>query len=351
MSPVPDVPPPARTRCPDCGTEVAPALLACPACRRLLHAEELKRLAAVAEQATQAGDLTTALGAWRGALDLLPDTSHQYDTIATRVAELSRQLDAAGPSRGPTQSKPAWAAKAGVAGGLLLLLWKLKFVIGFVLTKGKLLLLGLTKGGTLLSMLLSLGVYWRAFGWKWAVGVVASIYVHEMGHVAMLRRFGIPATAPMFIPGVGAVIRSRFYPKDVIADARVGLAGPWWGLGAAGACYVAYLMTDLPAWGALARVGAWINLFNLLPAWQLDGAHGFRALARPQRWVATAVIGGMLLVTGEGLLALLLIGAVFTSWAGTPAERPDRRTLWEYAILVVVLSVMTRIAVPVGALD
>jgi len=238
-----------------------------------------------------------------------------------------------------------------VAGGLLVLLWKFTFVLGFVLTKGKLLLLGLTKGGTLLSMLLSLGVYWRAFGWKWAVGVVASIYVHEMGHVAMLRRFGIPATAPMFIPGVGALIRSRYYPKDVIADARVGLAGPWWGLGAAAACYVAYLATALPAWGALARVGAWLNLFNLVPVWQLDGAHGFRALARRQRWVATATIGGMLLVTGEGLLALLLIGALLTSWAGTPAEHPDRRTLWEYAVLIVVLAAMTRIPVPLDTLQ
>ncbi|MGH7644827.1 MAG: site-2 protease family protein [Gemmatimonadales bacterium] len=343
------MPPPALTRCPECGTELAPALLACPACRRLLHAAELKGYAAVAEQATQAGDLTAALRAWRGALDLLPNTSHQYETIAERVAELSRQLDAAVP--GAARHRPAWAARAGVAGGLLLLLWKFKFVLGFVLTKGKLLLLGLTKGGTLFSMLLSLGVYWRAFGWKWAVGVIASIYVHEMGHVAMLRHFGIPATAPMFIPGVGALIRSRFYPKDVIADARVGLAGPWWGLGAAAACYLGYLATGLPAWGALARVGAWINLFNLLPVWQLDGAHGFRALARNQRWVATVVIGGTLLATGDGLLALLLIGAAFTSWAGRPAEHPDRRTLWEYSLLVVVLAALTRIPVALEALQ
>ncbi|MGH8623113.1 MAG: site-2 protease family protein [Burkholderiales bacterium] len=317
----------------------------------MVHADELKRLAESAEQAAGAGDLTAALVAWRGALDLLPGESHQYETVATRVAELSRRLDAMAPGHGPAQHKPAWVAKAGLAGGLLLLLWKLKFAIGFLLTKGKLLLLGLTKGGTLVSMLLSMGVYWRVFGWKWAVGVIASIYVHEMGHVAMLRRFGIPSTAPMFIPGVGALIRSRFYPKDVIADARVGLAGPWWGLAAAAACYLTYVITKVPAWGALAQVGAWINLFNLLPVWQLDGAHGFRALARPQRWIATAVIGGMLIATGEGLLVLLLIGALFTTWAGTPAAHPDRRTLLEYAALVVVLALMTRIPVAMGALQ
>ena len=59
----------------------------------------------------------------------------------------------------------------------------------------------------------------------------------------------------------------------------------------------------------------------------------------------------MLLVTGEGLLALLLIGALLTSWAGTPAEHPDRRTLWEYAVLIVVLAAMTRIPVPLDTLQ
>src|SRR6266511_1287369 len=85
-----------------------------------------------------------------------------------------------------------------------------------------------------------------------------------MGHVAMLRRYGIPATAPMFLPGIGAVIRSRFYPTDVVAEARIGLAGPIWGLGAAFSCFLIYRATDLAAWGALAEIGAWINLFTSL---------------------------------------------------------------------------------------
>jgi Zn-dependent protease len=219
-----------------------------------------------------------------------------------------------------------------------------------VLTKGKILLLGLTKGSTFFSMLLSLSVYWTAFGWKWALGVVASIYVHEMGHVAMLRRFGIPASAPMFIPGFGAMIRSRYYPKDVVADARVGLAGPMWGLAAALACLVIYVWTELPAWGALAHVGAWINLFNLLPVWQLDGAHGFRALTRPQRWVAVVVIAAAWALSREGLLVLLLIGAVWAAWGGRPAERGDARALVEYAGLVIVLSAFTGIPISVEAL-
>ena len=76
-------------------------------------------------------------------------------------------------------------------------------------------------------------VYWSLFGWKFALGFVLSIYIHEMGHVIALRKYGIAATSPMFIPFVGAIVRLRQYPANVAQDARVGLAGPIWGLGAA----------------------------------------------------------------------------------------------------------------------
>lgn len=332
--------------CPRCGTEVAPALLACPACGWLRHADELKRLAAAADRHAAAGQLTEALAAWRAALDLLPPDSRQHGTISARIAELSRE-----GTRAPEQPKPDWAARAGAIGVALLFLWKFKIVIAFMLTKGKLLILGLTKMSTLFSMLLSLGVYWRAFGWKWAFGVVASIYIHEMGHVAMLRHFGIPATAPMFIPGVGAVIRSRYYPTDVVADARVGLAGPIWGLGAALACYVVYVITDLPAWGALAEIGAWINLFNLTPVWQLDGAHGFRALTRQQRWLATGAIAVAWWMSAKGLLILLLIFAAAAAGLGKPADQPDRRALVEYVVLIAALTALATIPIPIAALN
>src|SRR5207302_3963478 len=95
----------------------------------------------------------------------------------------------------------------------------------FLLTKGKLLLLGLTKATTFFSMLLSLGVYWAAWGWKFALGLVLSIYIHEMGHVFALRRLGFKASAPMFIPGLGALIRLRQHPANPREDAEIGLAG------------------------------------------------------------------------------------------------------------------------------
>jgi len=332
--------------CPRCGTDVAAGLLACPACGWLRFAEDLKRLAAEAEEHSRAGCFTDALVAWRTALDLLPPNSKQYAVVAGRIAELGRR----GPAS-PPQPRPPWTKRAGVLGAIVLFLWKFKIAIAFLLTKGKLLVLGLTKAGTLFSMLLSLGVYWQAFGWKWAVGVVASIYVHEMGHVAMLRHYGIPATAPMFLPGIGAVIRSRFYPTDVVAQARVGLAGPVWGLAAALVCFFVYLLTDLPAWGALAEIGAWINLFNLTPVWQLDGAHGFKALTKGQRWIAVAAIAVAWVLSSKGILLLLLIAAVWAAVGGKATEQPDRRALVEYVVLIAALTALATIPVPVTALD
>src|SRR5256885_15722313 len=230
---------PAPPVCPDCGAQVAPALLACPACHRLVHADALKRLAADAEQAKQTGDTSAELAAWRQALEFLPPDTAQHQTVAARVAELSRAVDRqpAGAKHGSRLGKGA----AGGLGALGVLLAKFKFALLFVITKAKLLLLGLTKASTLLSMLLSMSVYWTLWGWKFAAGFVVSIYIHEMGHVQALTHYGIKATAPMFIPGVGAFIRLKQYPTDRREDARVGLAGPIWGAGAAIAAYGVYL--------------------------------------------------------------------------------------------------------------
>ncbi len=239
-----------------------------------------------------------------------------------------------------------WGKGAAGVGALGALLFKFKFALVFVLTKAKLLLFGLTKAGTLLSMLLSAGVYWTIWGWKFAFGVVLSIYVHEMGHVQALQRYGIKATAPMFIPGIGAVIRLKQYPAEPREDARVGLAGPLWGLGAALAAYAMYRATGIGVWGAIAHFGAWVNLFNLVPVWQLDGARGFRSLARYQRWIAVAVIAVMWVATSEGLLVLLGCAAAAAAAFGRAAEEPDHIALAHYTLLVGVLSLMTRIAAP-----
>src|SRR5256884_6559838 len=179
--------------CPDCGAQVAPALLACPACHRLVHAAELKRFAAEADHAKQTGDAGAELAAWRQALELLPPDTAQHQTVTARVAELSRAVDRQPP--GAKHGSRLGKGAAGGLGALGLLLAKFKFALLFVITKAKLLVLGLTKASTLLSMLLSMGGYWTLWGWKFAAGFVVSIYIHEMGHVQAVARHGIKAPA------------------------------------------------------------------------------------------------------------------------------------------------------------
>jgi len=324
------------TACPRCGTELAPGLLACPQCRQLVHAEALKRIAAEAEQAERAGDRATAASRWQDALQLLPPETQQAKVIASKIETLGGQM-VASPGGKPQAPAPGWTKRGGLIGVIALLLWKFKFLLVLLLTKGKLLLLGLTKVSTLGSMFVFFGVYWSLWGWPFALGFVVSIYIHEMGHVAWLARYGIKASAPMFIPGLGAMVRLKQYPQTPAIDARIGLAGPLWGLCAVVVAWLIYLATGAQIWGAIAKVSAWVNLFNLLPFAPLDGGRGFRALTKQERLFAAAVIGATWFVTAEPLLILLLIVAVFQVFA-KPAEKPDTPVFLWYVAMVVLLA-------------
>ncbi len=324
---------PAAAVCAGCGSQLAAGLLACPACGRLLHGDELRGLAAEAQAATEAGDRARAAELWYRVLALLPHGTAQRDAIAARIAALG-PLDGASPGGAKPHGshRGAWAIGAAA--------------LVFILTKAKLLVLGLTKMSTLLSMLAFLGVYWSLFGWKFAAGIVVSIYIHEMGHVAALRRSGIPASAPLFIPGLGAFVRLHMSPPDARTDARIGLAGPVWGLGAAVAAYLAYLATGAPIWAAITHVGAFLNLFNLIPIWQLDGGRGFHALTRTHRGIAAAFVAGAWAVSHEGMLFLLLLGAGWQLFQPAP-EQEDNGALGTYLFLVAALTGLMMI-VPYG---
>jgi Zn-dependent protease len=352
-------PAPRLAACPECAADIGGAALACPRCHRLVHRDALKELAVVAEKASSAGDNSGALAAWRSALVLLPPRSRQHEQVLAKVQTLSRAVDAGigtnGPNsaRAPDGAAPANAPDAkgkkplaaGGLTGLALLAWKFKLAIAFILTKGKLLLLGFTKLSTVLSMAVSLGVYAVAFGWKFAAGLLLSLYVHEMGHVASLKKYGIAASAPMFVPGFGAFVRLKQYPVNPVEDARVGLAGPVYGLGAA---LFAGLLAWLTGWQvlfAIAKTGAWINLFNLVPVWQLDGGRAFRALTKQQRWLAVGALAAIWFASGESIIVLLLLGAGFRALEKTAPATGDRRALVEYVALAAVLAAMCRLVV------
>jgi Zn-dependent protease len=220
----------------------------------------------------------------------------------------------------------------------------------FLLGKGKLLLLGLTQAKTFFSMALAVGVYTTVFGWWFALGFVVAIYIHEMGHVAALRRYGISATAPMFIPGVGAFVRMNQRPATPGEDARVGLAGPIWGAAASLAALVAGKLLEVPILLAIGHVSAWINLLNLLPVWQLDGSRAFAALSRRYRAIAAGVLWVIAFFGIDVTIFILAIAATVRAWMQSP-ETPavgDRPVLATYIGLAIGLALMMKMG---GALD
>ncbi|MBI5368447.1 MAG: site-2 protease family protein [Planctomycetes bacterium] len=358
--------------CPDCGTQLAPGLLACPSCLRLIHAARLKQLAADAAAARSGGDLAGALAAWRAALELLPADTTQHHAVTGTIAALSREVESAParprppapspfpavaqegrgggrsappspPAPSPVTSPAAGANRpviTGPIGGVL------AAAALFLLTKAKFLLLGVSKAAPALSVLLSFAVYWNFWGWKFAAGLIASIYVHELGHIAMLRRYGFAASAPMFIPGIGAFVRLHQRPVSAREDARVGLAGPTWGLAAALGALLLYRLTADPLWCAVAKTGAWINLFNLIPIWQLDGGRGFASLNRWERGLVTLAALSAWYFTQDGLLILLVIcGGLRTAGAGAPAAS-DAPNLLRYLVLLAALAALAALHVP-----
>jgi Zn-dependent protease len=106
------------------------------------------------------------------------------------------------------------------------------------------------------------------------------------------------------------------------------------------------MATAQPFWAALTHTGAMINLFNLMPVWQLDGDHAFRALNRRERWIATGVVAGMLLVTGEGLLVLIGVLAIVQAFREAPNVEGDRTALVQFAGLIVALAMLMKMPVP-----
>jgi Zn-dependent protease len=177
------------------------------------------------------------------------------------------------------------------------------YLKGAVLLLPKLKLL--TTAGTALVSVAAYSLFW---GWPFAVGFVVLLFVHEMGHVIQLRREGIKASTPMFIPFMGALIASRSLGENALAEARVGLAGPVLGSLGAAACLAVAEATHSSFFRALAYVGFLINLFNLIPVLPLDGGRAMAAMA-PWMWFVgfAALIPLALILHGGFIIFFVLI--------------------------------------------
>ena len=208
---------------------------------------------------------------YQGGADIPADSPHHYS-----------------PAPRTNRAAAGWLTGLGAA------------VIAF-LKYGGLLLLKIPALGTLVSVLISFAGYaWWQGPW-FAAALITMIFVHEMGHVFEIRRQGMQASAPIFIPFLGAAIFQRSHPTSALKQAQIGIAGPISGTIGATAAYLLFLSTGWHVFLTAAILGFVINLFNLIPVWQLDGSW---ILAPISKWVYVA---GYAMV----VLAILWLHSIF----------------------------------------
>jgi len=316
--------------CKRCSHELAPGALVCDQCHALVHSEKLDRLAAQAKELEAAGNLRQAREHWLMGLPLLPPNSRQ----ASWILDHARSLDAAANRiQPPPQSDNKWAQKLGPVGPIAVLL-----------AKSKVLLTAIFKLKFLLSFVAFIGIYWAAFGMKFGVGFAVLILIHEMGHFIDIKRRGLPAEMPVFLPGLGAYVRWQALGVPLETRAAISLAGPLAGFFAALACALLWWQTGNPLWAALARAGAVLNLLNLIPVWVLDGGQAALALSKTERIVLLTACLALWLVLAENMFFLVALGFGYqVFFAGHLPSRPSRATAIYFAAVLTALGVMIRL--------
>jgi Zn-dependent protease len=209
------------------------------------------------------------------------------------------------PPKPPTSFGDKLKKYLGPLGGLLVVIFnflgKLKFLVLPII---KFLPMILKTGGT---MILSVWAYGLLWGWKFALGFVVLIFVHECGHLVFARRLGLKVGAPVFIPFMGAFIALKDAPRNAWIEAWVGIGGPLFGALGAAACIGLFVTTGNPLFRALAYTGCFLNLFNLAPVGFLDGGRIVTAIS-PWLWVVgLAVLVAQLFIHMNFLVVMILI--------------------------------------------
>jgi len=271
--------------------------------------------------------LRQARDRWLAGLPLLPRTSKQYDWIK----EHARSLDvAAGEAHIPEPTDNKWAKRLGPVGPIAILL-----------AKGKTVLFALFKLKFLLSFAAFIGLYWAMWGMKFGIGFAVLILLHEMGHFIDIKRRGLPAEMPVFLPGLGAYVRWQAMGVSLETRAAISLAGPLAGFFVAVACAALWWQTSNPLWAALARAGAVLNLLNLIPVWMLDGGQAVLALSKPERILLLTACLALWLVLGQNMFFLVALGAGYqVFFAADLPPHPSRATTIYYLAVLTALGVI-----------
>lgn len=317
---------PTIRKCKTCGRELASTELACVQCHTLTFSEELTVLSIRANRLEEESEFVQALDEWRKSLQMLPAQSTQADWVREHIRKLELSLKSAPPA-----AKHNWAKKLGPLAPIAIFLAKAKWL--FALFK--------------LKFLFSLGaffaLYWAMWGWKFGVGFGVLILIHEMGHYIDIRRRGLPADMPVFLPGFGAYVRWQAMGVSLQTRAAVSLAGPLAGLLASVVCLLLWWKTGYQLWAALARAGAWLNLMNLIPIWILDGGQATNALDRNGRWIMLGSALFLALIFQESAFLLVAGGFVWRLFTKDLPAVSSPQTVAYFAALLAFLGVVLRL--------
>jgi Zn-dependent protease len=298
-------------------------------------AEALARYTSEAQQLEKQGQADRALERWQQALALLPKESAQ----AVWLREHIKALEAAHPT-----ASSRWAKKLGPLAPIALFFAKFKF-----------LLVALLKFKFLFSLLAFFGFYWAIYGFKFGIGFALLVLIHEMGHYVDVKRRGLPADMPVFLPGFGAYVRWQNLGVSAEARAEISLAGPFAGLLASAVCALIWYKTGGSLWAALAAVGAWLNALNLIPVWVLDGGQAVVALNKIGRAALVAIAVAIGYMTGQLTFYLIAAGAlwrVFTAIRyGDGPEESSAKILFFYTALLVSLALLMYVLPGHGGLN
>jgi Zn-dependent protease len=313
------------SHCPDCGHELPLAALACPECHVLVHGADLARLSAEAKRLEAQNRFAEAREVWNRALTLLPPDVKQAEWVREKMAALHQAHDES--LSAPPKPSHVWAKRLGPLAPLAI-----------ILAKSKGLLLAVFKLKFLFSFFSFIAVYVTFWGWKFGAGFAVSILIHELGHYVDIRRRGLPAEMPVFLPGLGAYVKWDALGVTKRQIAEISLAGPLAGWMAAAACLWIYTSTGNMLWVALAHTGAVINLLNLIPVWQLDGGKAVESLGKNERvalLVAAITLG---VVARQGMFLLIAAGTVYRLFTKDKPKREDWRTLIYYVVVMALLA-------------
>jgi Zn-dependent protease len=301
--------------CQRCGRELAPSALVCRYCHALVHSEQLERIATEAKSLEAAGNLQQGREHWLAALPLLPPESKQAQWILDHAGRPAAGAISAEPSLPTLNSYDRIASRSGMI-----------------------------RLGTILSFLAFVALYSRGAGAKFGIGFAVLILIHEMGHYIDIRRRGLPADMPVFLPGIGAYVRWRAMGVSMETRAAISLAGPLAGLLAAVSCGAIWWQTHEQYWLVLARVGAALNLLNLTPVWSLDGGQAALALSKGERITLLIATLGLWIALRENVLLVVAAGAVYRGLFASDLPVQPSRPITAYFIGVVLgLSVILRI--------